>query len=141
MGPPPGGLAQVRAARIRSETEDVTGGNSGAQLLVREDRQVLRDHVPEDGAEDAEVEASSVTGANNGSRINLGSQAHSRIPCIGSFAPSQIAWNTVRLTQHACSRPSRRNRSLHQRAIPCAVDGLGEIKLIAKAQISRQFGE
>ena len=116
-------------------------GGWRAQRLVRQNRQVLRNHMAEDRSEDAQIEAAPVTRPNHGLRIRRPCDPDARIPGVGSGAPPHVGGNVpvARNPQVAVGRVSSgASVQFHQSAISLPVHRLREILLIAQAIIDRE---
>ncbi len=105
------------------------------ETLIGEHGEILGDHVTKERAENSDIEASSIAGADYRLRVELIGDADTRSKILEVFR--SIHRCVIRaVTRHVkCT-----GRQIGEAALPCSVDRLGEVNLPAQAQVESQVG-
>ncbi len=109
-------------------------------ILVGQNRQILRNHVPEDRAEDPQIETASITRTDHHFWIDLVCKSDTRVVGIGDMLPIHVALNAADSRYSKVAIGTGVIIHLHQSAVTRCVRSLREIQFIAQAQIDSQFG-
>ena len=103
-------------------------------LLAGEDWKILRRSMPKDRTEDADVKAASITTANDCLRIYLVGDADAWAVGVVVPAPVHIAGNLAHTRDIQIA-----GVHIKQGALPCRIDRLGEVELVAQTIVHGQL--